>query len=124
MVGAYAVGNTGSMSEPITYLPSMSDLIEVADDSTVSRTVLRADGARIVLFSFDAGQELTEHTAAMPVLLSVLDGRLEIAAAGQRVELVPGGVVHLAARVPHQVRALEPSRMALTMLDARIESHA
>ena len=109
------------MSE-MTHVPALSALIDVAENSTVSRTVLRADGARVVLFSFDAGQELTEHTAAMPVLLSVLDGRLEVGAAGQRVELVPGGLIHLGARVPHEVRALEPTRMVLTMLDSRIGS--
>lgn len=103
----------------MTYVPDLSALIEVAEDSTVSRTVLRAEGARIVLFSFDAGQELTEHTAAMPVLLSVLDGRLQVEADDQQVELVPGAVIHLAARVPHEVHALEPSRMVLTMLDPR-----
>ena len=41
----------------------LASLIPVNPDSTVSRTVLRGEGARIVLFSFDAGQELSEHTA-------------------------------------------------------------
>ncbi len=101
----------------MTDLPDVRSLVEVADDSTVSRTVLKADGARLVLFSFDVGQELTEHTAAMPVLLQALDGRLSVTAAGRTVELVPGGVVHLTARLPHAVRALEPTRLLLTMLD-------
>lgn len=103
----------------MTYLPALSELIEVAEDSTVSRTVLRAEGTRVVLFSFDAGQELTEHTAAIPVLLTALDGRLEVGAAGEVVDLAPGGMVHLGARVPHTVRAVEPTRMVLTMLDPR-----
>jgi quercetin dioxygenase-like cupin family protein len=101
------------------HIPDLGALIEVAPDSTVSRTVLRAEGARVVLFSFDAGQELTEHTAAMPVLVQVLSGRLRIGADGQQVELTPGGIVHLGTRVPHEVLALEPSRMVLTMLDPR-----
>jgi len=106
----------------MTYLADLSSLVEVAPDSTVSRTVLKADGARLVLFSFDAGQELSEHTAAMPVLLQVLDGRLTISAAGRSVELLPGGVVHLPARLPHAVLALTASRLLLTMLDPRAHS--
>ena len=85
----------------------------------MSRTVMTAGGVRLVLFAFDAGQELSEHTAAMPVLLQVLDGSLTVSAGGRSVDLRPGGVVHLPARLPHAVIALEPSRLLLTMLDPR-----
>ena len=101
------------------HIEALGALIEVAPDSTVSRTVLKAEGVRVVLFAFDAGQELSEHTAAVPILLQVLDGRLRVGADGEQVELTPGGLVHIGSRVPHDVLALEPSRMALTMLDPR-----
>jgi quercetin dioxygenase-like cupin family protein len=103
----------------MTALADVASLVEVATDSTVSRTVLKADGARLVLFSFDEGQELTEHTAAMPVLLQALDGHFEITADGRTVDLRPGDVIHLGARLPHAVVATEPSRLLLTMLDPR-----
>lgn len=102
-----------------TTLTDLSELIAVQTESTVSRTVLRQAGVRVVLFAFDTGQELTEHTAAMPVLLQVLSGRLSITADGRTEELVPGGLFHLDARVPHAVYAHEPSRLVLTMLDPR-----
>ncbi len=102
------------------HVADLAALIEVAPDSTVSRTVLKAQGVRVVLFSFDAGQELTEHTAAVPVLVQVLDGKIRVGVAGQYVELEPGGVVHIAARAPHEILAHTPSRMALTMLDPRV----
>lgn len=104
----------------MTDIPDAAALIDVAPDSTVSRTILKAEGVRQVLFSFDEGQELTEHTAAVPVLLQVLDGRLRVAAADREVELRPGGVVHLGTRLPHAILALEPSRLLLTMIDHRI----
>jgi len=102
------------------HIADLAGLVEVTPESTVSRTVLRAEGARVVLFGFDAGQELTEHTAAVPILLAVLDGRLRVVADGRQVELVPGGLVHIGARVPHEVLALAPTRMMLTMLDPRV----
>ena len=103
----------------MTHLDDLRSLVTVQEDATVSRTVLTADGVRIVLFAFDAGQVLTEHTAAMPVLLQVLDGRLRVSGAGETVELAPGGVIHLDTRVPHTVAAVEPSRLVLTMIDSR-----
>jgi quercetin dioxygenase-like cupin family protein len=101
------------------HIEALGALIAVAPDATVSRTVLKGEGVRVVLFAFDAGQELSEHTAAVPILLQVLDGRLRVGADGQHVELVPGELVHIGSRVPHEILALEPSRMVLTMLDPR-----
>lgn len=97
----------------------VAHLVQVQEDSTVSRTVLKAEGVRVVLFSFDAGQVLTEHTAAMPVLLQTLDGHLRVTADGRTVDLRPGDLVHLTTRLPHSVEAVEPSRLLLTMIDAR-----
>jgi quercetin dioxygenase-like cupin family protein len=91
----------------------------VQPDSTVSTTVLRAQGARVVLFTFDAGQELSEHTAAVPVLIQLLSGRVTVTASGRTVELGPNDLVHLTARLPHAVVALEPSHLQLTLLDPR-----
>lgn len=105
----------------MSHLDDVASLVQVAPEATVSRTVLKAQGARLVLFAFDAGQELTEHTAAVPVLLQVLDGRLSVTAGGgATVDLLPGGVVHLPARMPHSVVAPIPTRLLLTMLDARL----
>ena len=101
------------------HLINLSDLIGVAPESTVSRTVLKEEGSRVVLFAFDSGQELTEHTAAVPILLQVLDGLLRVGADGDQIELSPGGLIHIGARVPHEILALQPSRMVLTMLDPR-----
>ena len=107
------------MNESMTDVADIAGLVEVATQSTVSRTILREEGVRLVLFAFDAGEELSEHTAAIPVLLQALDGRFEITAAGRTVILVPGGVIHLGTRTPHSVMALESGRLLLTMLDAR-----
>ena len=101
------------------YVDDLSRSIAVTPASTVSTTVLRAEGARLVLFAFDEGEELSEHTAAMPVLLQTISGRLQVTASGQTVELVPGGVLHLPTREPHSMLAAEPSVMLLTMVDTR-----
>lgn len=107
------------MNLTMTEVADLAELVEISPESTVSRTVLKAEGARVVLFSFDQGQELSEHTAAVPVLLQVLDGRLKVTADNRSVTLVPGGIIHLGTRTPHSVLALEPSRLVLTMIDSR-----
>lgn len=104
------------------YLDGLADRIAIAANSTVSSTVLKAEGARLVLFSFDAGEELSEHTAAMPVLLQALRGSLQVTAGGRTVHLRPGDLLHLDTREPHSVLADEPSIMLLTMIDARVRA--
>jgi quercetin dioxygenase-like cupin family protein len=106
----------------MTDLAALGDLVAVSPDATVSRTVLTGEGTRLVLFAFDTGQELREHTAAVPVLLQVLDGALTVTASGRELTLRPGGVVHLPSRLPHAVVALEPTRLLLTMLDPRVSA--
>ena len=76
---------TGADAKPGMHdLSDVASLVEIQPEATVSRTVLQAEGARVVLFSFDAGQVLTEHTAAVPALLQVLHGHLRITADGRR----------------------------------------
>lgn len=101
------------------YLPALANHIEVAANSTVSTTALKAEGVRLVLFAFDTDEELSEHTAAVPVLLQALSGALDVSASGQDMTLRPGDLIHLASREPHSVKATQPSIMLLTMLDAR-----
>jgi quercetin dioxygenase-like cupin family protein len=102
---------------------SMTDIEDLAAEvpaqpgRTTTRRVLKADGVRLVVLAFDAGQALTEHTAAVPILIQVLAGRVSVTADGRAVDLRPGGVIHIDRRLPHAVRAAEPATVLLTLLD-------
>ncbi|MCW3156440.1 cupin domain-containing protein [Micropruina sonneratiae] len=102
----------------MTHLADLAGLVQVQPQATVSRTALRAEGTNVVLFAFDAGEELREHTAAIPVLLQTLEGSFRITADDRSVTLAPGDLIHLRTRVPHAVEALEPSKLALFLLTA------
>lgn len=114
-----ADSSTERTTPVMTDLQDVAAMVAVNEGATVSRTVMHAEGVRLVLFSFDTDEYLSEHTAAMPVLLFALEGSLEIEADGRVVVLKPGDVIHFGARLPHAVRALEPSKLALYMLDKR-----
>ena len=103
----------------MTALGDVAGLVQIQEQSTVSRTVLRAEGVRLVLFAFDAGETLTEHTAAMPVLLQSLEGEMQITGGDDTFVLRPGDVIHMDTRLPHSVTALTPAKLLLTMLDSR-----
>ncbi len=99
-----------------TLIPDVPGRAEVPEAGTLSR-VLHDDGRlRLVLFAFDAGQELTEHTASVPAVLQVVSGRFRVSAGGDTFEMGPEAWLLLGAREPHSLLALEPAQLLLTML--------
>ena len=100
----------------MTHLPDLGTLIDGAAEATVSRSVLRAEGARVVLFAFDAGQELSEHTVPHDALVVVLDGEVEITVAGTPHRVKEGETILMPGGEPHAVRAVERFKMCLTMI--------
>ena len=99
-----------------TFLQDVASRVPVPTDGTLSRVVFSNDRIRAVAFAFDTGQELTEHTASVPVVLQTLSGELEIAVASDELVLRPGDWLELDADVPHSVVAREPSVLLLTLL--------
>ena len=114
-----AEGHAISTEPHLGFIEDLASLIDIQEEANVSRTVLREDGLRAVLFGFDKDQALSEHTAAMPVIIQVLEGKLRVGGEGREVELTAGGIVYLSARLPHTVYAVEPSKMLLQMFDNR-----
>ncbi len=99
-----------------TFIPDIADLLEIPDTGTLSRVLHRDDRLRVVGFAFDEGQELTEHTAAVPALVQVLSGSLEINLDGETIEMGPGAWLRMDAHLAHSLRAVEPSVVLLTMM--------
>lgn len=68
-----------------------------------------------VLFAFDTGGKLDEHSANGVVSIHVLSGALNIVAEGEAHDLKTGQVLMLAPNVRHSVRADESTQMLLTV---------
>jgi quercetin dioxygenase-like cupin family protein len=92
--------------------------LPITTEATTSRTVVSNDAARVVAFAMDAGQELTDHSAARPAVVQVIEGRLAFTVGGERHELEAGDVVYLAPGERHAVLAVTPCRFALVLITA------
>lgn len=95
------------------------DLIQAAGDAPpdgiVSRTIFDGDRVRAVVFSFAAGQELSEHTAAHPAIIEIVRGEAQLVIGAEALEGRPGVWVRMEARLPHSVRAVTPLTMLLLL---------
>jgi quercetin dioxygenase-like cupin family protein len=95
---------------------ALDDLVTPTTQGIASRVLARTAAGNITLFAFDAGEELSEHTAPFDALVLTLTGSITLTIGGREVKTLPQTVVLMPANVPHAVRAEEPSRMLLLML--------
>lgn len=86
-----------------------------APNGIVSRTLLRTDNSRIVLFGFAEGQELTEHTSTQHAVVQILSGECEFSLGGKPHQLKAGDMIYMQPYLPHAVRATTRFSMLLTL---------
>src|SRR5688500_18993686 len=95
---------------------TLESLVAPTERGIASRVLARTAAGNITLFAFDAGEELSEHTAPFDALVLTLSGALTLTIGGADVRTAPQTIVLMPANVPHAVHAAEPSRMLLIML--------
>jgi len=97
---------------------TLADLVAYQDGSIVSRQITKADAGNVTLFAFDAGQQLSEHTAPYDALVHSLDGEAEVSLSGVSHTLAAGQIIVMPANVPHAINATTRFKMLLTMVRA------
>lgn len=111
-------------STPVSESVVTTGLLEalpVSESSITSRVVVNNPLLRVVVFAFDTGEMLTEHTSPRAVVVQLLDGRLDYTLDGETTTMVPGDVIYMKPGVRHALVALEPSHMSLVMVDTEAE---
>ena len=94
----------------------LAEASEVSMAGIVSRTLVQSPELRVVLFSFDQGQELTAHTSKRRALVQVLSGACEFFFNDTWTLLDAGMALHMPPGHPHAVRAAHgPFTMLLTL---------
>lgn len=94
----------------------LDELVSYQEGAVVSRTVIKRSSGTITAFAFDAGQGLSEHTAAFDALVQILEGQAEITISGHAFRLQNGDAIRLPAHQPHAIAAVSAFKMLLTMI--------
>ena len=98
------------------YLPDLHQEATVQPGGILSRVLHNEGGVRTVIFAFDTGQELTEHTANRPAILQILSGQGRIQLGQDELEARPGTWAYMPAGLVHAIRAESPLTLLLTLL--------
>lgn len=97
-------------------IEDLSAEVDIPKNGTLSRVLHQDDRIRLVLFAFDAGQELSEHRSSSGAIVQVVSGKLQFQASGQNYEMGPSTWLHMAPGEDHALQAVEPTLMLLTLL--------
>jgi quercetin dioxygenase-like cupin family protein len=95
---------------------------QFAANGIVSRTLLRTENMRVVLFGFSAGQELTEHTSTQHALVQVLSGECDFSLGDTWHHLKAGDLLHMPPNLRHAVKATKQFSMLLTLSKPEAEA--
>lgn len=96
----------------------LKEAVEYSSGSIVSKIVARNNAGNITLFAFDAGQNLSEHTAPFDALIQVIEGKAKISIDRKEHNLSEGQMIIMPANITHAVDADGKFKMLLTMLKA------
>jgi quercetin dioxygenase-like cupin family protein len=98
---------------------NVTELVDYAEESIVSRVLVANSVGTVTLFAFDAGQDLSEHIAPFDALVQVLDGEGKFVVDGKARRVKAGQLLLMPANVPHAVKAEKQFKMLLTMLRSK-----
>lgn len=101
---------------------ALEAMIDYAEDSVVSKTLVDKPAGTLTLFAFDAGQGLSEHTAPYDAVIQVVHGRAVVTIDHVDHDVGTGQMIIMPANIPHAVRANEKFKMLLTMIRSKENS--
>jgi quercetin dioxygenase-like cupin family protein len=104
------------MTTPYTLHIDLVHQVETPANGTLSRTLYHDARIKVVLFSFSAGEELSEHTASTPAIMHFLAGESQVTLGPDALEATAGTWIHMPAQLPHSIRTKSPVVMLLTLL--------
>ena len=97
---------------------TLGDLVAYNEGSVVSKTLIDKKIGTVTMFSFDAGQGLSEHTAPYDAFVQIVDGEAEVTINGEPHVVAAGQIIIMPANIPHELKAVKPFKMLLVMIRA------
>ena len=115
------MARTTPVSESVV-TTGLLEALPVSESSITSRVVVNNPLLRVVVFAFDTGEMLTEHSSPRAVVVQLLSGRIDLTLGDVTSTMSPGDVVYMEPGIRHALVALEPSHLSLVMVDTDVST--
>ena len=107
---------SGGFMELIGNALTLSELVTYHEGSVVSKTLIDKKVGTVTVFSFGAGQGLSEHTVPYDAFVQVVDGEAEVVINGEAHTVTVGQMIIMPANIPHELKAVKAFKMLLVMI--------
>lgn len=104
------------MNPAYFFAPEILKEIEIPQRGILSRTLYDDADAKVVLFGFSAGHELSAHTAPMPAALYFVQGEADLTLGTETRAVAAGAFAHMPPYLNHAIVAKTPMVMLLLMM--------
>ena len=104
------------MEAAYKFVPDLLKEAEVPAGGILSRDIQISDKAKVMVFAFDTGQELSEHTASMPAILHFLQGEARLTLGEEAFDVKAGSWTYMPPMLKHSIVAKTPLTMLLILL--------
>ena len=105
---------------------SFIENLNFSNEKVVTKVVLETSFSKEIRILLKKGQVMKEHKAPFPIIVHLLEGKIEFGIENNINHLNKGDILSLDANVPHDLKAMEDSivRLTLSKLDtaARVEN--
>ncbi len=107
------------VEQDYTFIEDLASLIDaIQPESIISRTFYKNDSMKAIVFGFDSGEELSEHTSNQTAIIQIVRGEATLTLGADKHEVKAGSWVHMPPHLKHSVYAKTPLIMLLLMLGA------
>ncbi len=93
-----------------------SELVDYTEGGVVSKELVHSNAGSVTLFSFDAGQGLSQHTAPFDAFIQVVDGEMVLNVEGTDHRIKAGESFIIPSGAFHSVKAEQRFKMIITMI--------
>ena len=91
-------------------------LIDYSEGGVVSKELVHSNAGSVTLFSFDAGQGLSEHFAPFDAFIQVIDGEMLLTVENTEHTIKKGESFVIPSGARHSVSSREKFKMIITMI--------
>ena len=107
---------------------SFNNALQFNRDRITTSVILETSFSKEIRILLAKGQKMNEHKTPFPIVVQVLEGKIDFGVQGEIFSLEKGAIISLDGNIPHDLTALEDSviRLSLSKLDTakRIENVA
>lgn len=98
------------------HVADLTASVQFASKGIVSKTLYDSSALKLVLFCFEEGQVMSEHTAPFEAVIQVLQGTASVVLGGVEHAAAPGALYIMPKGLTHAIAAKEPFVFLLTLV--------